>query len=576
MNKLHIFGILALAGMSLTSCNDFLNDNRFPMSQQTVNSDFWSNETNVQNQINYFYEDFAGYGNGSSTNGTFYYSWLSDDQCGRNTFADWKFKTVPSSSDSWNAPYREIRRANEVIQGVESSSLNEAQKQNFIGLARMYRARGYFDLVRRYGDVPLVTVPLDPSDDAELYGPRTARNQVMDFVLEDINYACNNIATQSSKTTFSRDLAYAMKVEMCLFEGSYAKYHANDAARAQKFFGEAVAAGEAIIGRYPVGNDYVALYKSVSTGEGGYPALTANSEVIFCKMYMQGIFMHSLQDYSSASDGVAGITKDAFDSYLFLDGRPAATTTLDNTDAGVAEGDNAMSIANLLAVRDQRLAATTYDHICMPGMAYQAVNTTGGMWSMTGYGVAKFNNFTTLPNDVNTANRNYVCAPLFWGARVALAIAEAKAELGTLTDADVNKYIKPLWERAGIDTSNLNVAYLSNMNDPRKDADVSSLLWEIRRCRRCELIMDDDIRYWDLIRWHKLDKLDTTTNPNIVLGANITNSPVPGMAVTGNYLNCSYGNTRKFENKYYFYPVPSDQIQLNDKLTQNPGWGKAK
>ncbi len=110
------------------------------------------------------------------------------------------------------------------------------------------------------------------------------------------------------------------------------------------------------------------------------------------------------------------------------------------------------------------------------------------------------------------------------------------------------------------------------MNDPANNMNVSSLIWEIRRCRRCELMMDDDIRYWDLIRWHQLEKLDTYTNLAIAQGANVSNSPVAGGAVTGDYLNCTFGVGRKFENKHYFYPVPSNQIALNEKLTQNPGW----
>lgn len=556
---------------ALSGCSDFLNDNRYPMSQQTVNDSFWSNPTNVQNQINYFYEDFTGYGNGTSTNGTFYYSWLSDDQCGRNTFANWKFTAVPSTSGSWTGPYTEIRRANLVIEGVTASSLSEAEKNDYIAQARMYRARQYYILVRSYGDVPLITEVLEPTSDAELYGPRTARNTVMDFVLEDINFATQNIAAKSSKTTFSRDLAQAMKAEICLFEGAYATYHQNDKTRAKKFFDEVVAAGEAIYGSYPIGDNYAALYRALSSASGSYPAITANPEVIFTKVYLKGTFMHSMQDYSNATDGVAGITRDAFDSYLFIDGRPAATTTEDNTDKGVDDGEGGLSIANLLAVRDQRLAMTTYDHVLMPGMPYAAVNT-GGMWSKSGYGVSKYNNLSVPSADVNEANKNYTCAPLFWGARLALAVAEAKAELGTLSDADVAKYIKPLWDRAGIDTSNLNVAWLANMNDPKNNMGVSSLIWEIRRCRRCELIMDDDIRYWDLIRWHQLDKLDTTTNPAIIQGANLANSPVAGELMLGDYLNCSYSNTRKFEEKHYFFPLPSDQLDLNEKLTQNPGW----
>ena len=142
----------------------------------------------------------------------------------------------------------------------------------------MYRARQYYTLVRSYGDVPLVTEVHDPTSDAELYGPRTARNTVMDFVLEDINYASEHMAAKSSKTTFSRDLALAMKAEMCLFEGAYATYHANDKARAKKYFEEVVSAGEAIFSSYPIGDNYAALYRSLSSASGAYPAITANWE----------------------------------------------------------------------------------------------------------------------------------------------------------------------------------------------------------------------------------------------------------------------------------------------------------
>jgi hypothetical protein len=570
MKKIYFIGALALAGMSLTGCNDFLNDNRFPLSDQIENPMFWNNGMNVENQINTFYNDFLGYGNGTGS-GDFYFKTLNDDQCGRREFTDWTFVTVPSSSGSWNDPYEEIRRANIVIGGLANSTLPASERDNYMGQARLYRAKGYFDLVRRYGDVPLVEKALDPAEEAALFGPRTPRAEVMDFILEDLKYAASNISDQKNANYFSSDLANAMIVEVGIYEGAYAKYHLNDAARSKQYYGEAITAGEAIAGRYPICADYTSLYKSLRTDGGGYTALEKNPEIIFMKAYEQGVFMHSIVDYSSASDGIAGLTKDAFDSYLFIDGRPAATTTLDKTDAGVADGDAALSIQGLLDVRDQRLAMTTYPNVFYPGMTWTGPNTAA-MYSQTGYGVAKFDNWTFSANDAQTANRGYNCCPLYWGARLYLGIAEAKAENGTLTDADVAKYIKPLWDRAGIDTSNLNLAWLANMNDPANDMGVSSLIWEIRRCRRCELIMDDNIRYWDLVRWHQLDKLDTTKNPDIVLGANIANAPVAYDNVVGNYINCSYGRTRKFEDKYYLYPVPGDQLDLNEKLTQNPGW----
>ncbi|MDE6110142.1 MAG: RagB/SusD family nutrient uptake outer membrane protein, partial [Muribaculaceae bacterium] len=166
MKNKYILGAIAVAAaMATTSCDDFINDNRFPLSSQTVNTEFWSNSVNVQNQINYFYEDYSGYGNGSGS-GSFYWSWLSDDQSGRTAFKDWTFLTVPASSGSWSAPYVEVRRANLVIAGVEGSTLTESEKANFLGLARLHRARSYTDLIHRYNNVPLVEKALDPADEA--------------------------------------------------------------------------------------------------------------------------------------------------------------------------------------------------------------------------------------------------------------------------------------------------------------------------------------------------------------------------------------------------------------------------
>lgn len=573
MKNKYILGAVAVAAaLSMTSCDDFLNDNRYPLSSQTVNPTFWSNSVNVQNQVNTFYNDYLGYGNRSSTNGTFYFSWLSDDQCGRHDINDWTYTNVPASSSYYNGPYEEIRRANLVIGGVAESSLNATEKANFTGIARLHRARQYYQLVQRYGDVILAKETVDVTDTEILYGERTNRNTVMDFVLEDLNYAVENISAQSGKTTFSKDMAQAFKLEVCLFEGAYARYHQKDDSRAQKFFKEAETAGLAVVGKYPISNDYGALYNRLNYGD-----LAGNAEIIMYKGYEKSVFMNSITDYSNASDGVAGITRDAFNAFLFKDGKNATTTpatTYDTTDKGVAEGKNAMSIQNLLDVRDGRLSAITYPYAAYVNMAWQASNT-GGMVSSTGYGVKKFNNPDMPYDDVNSINKNYCSAPLFWGARVCVGLLEAKAELGNINDADLNAYMKPLWVRAGFDQAaidGLTVAYLNGLKDTANNMGVSSLIWEIRRLRRCELMLDDGIRYWDLIRWHQLELLDTSKNPNCILGVNVENAPIQPERVTNGYLNGSFGASRTFNNKHYLYPIPSGQIQLNPKLGQNPGW----
>ncbi|MDE5631418.1 MAG: RagB/SusD family nutrient uptake outer membrane protein, partial [Muribaculaceae bacterium] len=109
---------------------------------------------------------------------------------------------------------------------------------------------------------------------------------------------------------------------------------------------------------------------------------------------------------------------------------------------------------------------------------------------------------------------------------------------------------------------------------PANTPGVCSVIWVGRRCRRCELIMDNDFRYWDLIRWHWLDKLDQTKNPNILLGANITGSPVQ-ISNTNGYLNGNrnwHGLLREFKPQYYSYPIPSGQQTYNPNIGQNFGW----
>lgn len=221
MKKSYILGAVAMVAVSLTSCDDFLNDNRYPESIQTSNANYWSNASNVQGQVNYFLELFSGYGNSSSL-GEFYAPAVSDDKTsgtGDANIAQWKNINVPTSSSNWSNPYTYIRRANLIIEGVEGSSLTDAEKANFTGIARLMRGYEYYMLVRCYGDVPLEEGVVDPSDSEALYMPRTNRNTVMDYALADLDFAIANIGANSGKQVFSKDLARAMKSEICLYEG---------------------------------------------------------------------------------------------------------------------------------------------------------------------------------------------------------------------------------------------------------------------------------------------------------------------------------------------------------------------
>lgn len=561
-------GIFALAGLSLASCDDFLDNNRYPLTSEVSNPEFWSNESLVEQECNYMYNFFSGYGRGNSL-GEFYFSTLSDDQAG-NSFTEWNNKTVPSSSGLYSGTYENIRHCMSIIEGVRGSKLEAAKRNNFEGQARLNRAIQFFTLVKRYGDVTWVDHKVDVNDKGLLYGPRTNRDVVMDSVLRDLDYAIATISANNGKQVWSKDLALAVKSDICLWEGTFCKYrtaaengYAADEARANKYLQECVSASEQLIGKYPIGASYKALYQSVRADA------QKNGEIIFMKAYDQQNMCHSTVSYTCSSTKVNGITKDAFDAYLFKDGKPLALTSENKSDLPVYNDKGEYSIADLLAVRDGRLSETIDPVIFYQDMTWQRAGAMA-MTSSTGYGVAKFDN-TSLPiDDRQNTVKNYTCAPLYWGALICLNYAEAKAELGTLTDADMNLTLNKLYERAGLPDQ--TVASLTEMKDPANNMGVSSLIWEVRRCRRCELIMDKDYRYWDLVRWHKLDLLDSSVHPNILLGANASTATVkPDMK--GDYVDGSFNHVRTFEARQYLYPIPGDQIALtNSAVSQNTPW----
>lgn len=585
LKKIYLVGLIAVAGTTLTGCDDFLDNNRYPETKIVNSPAYWNNTNNCDLQVNRLYQYFYGYSTGNGL-GNFYFNVLTDDQCG-NGFTDWKFQNVPASTTSYKSTYGVIRGCNIIIANVANSTLNEADKNNYIGQARLIRGWEFYQLVRQYGDVVLVDHTID-IDSPELYAPRTDRKTVMDFVYEDLKFASENIRLQSGKQKFSKDLALAMLSEVCLYEGTFWKYctqadnyYTPDTERSEKYLKLCAVHSLPLIESYPISNNYHALYNSAWPVDktGAITSLSDNAEVIFATEYEQDMLMHSTVAYTCSSTSISGISKDAFDAYLFKDGKPFALTSLNKTDEGVAvlkdlEGADegkGLCIENLLEVRDGRLAQTIDPYIFYKNMTWARAGANQ-MTSSSGYGVCKYDNVNMPETYRTTTAKNYTCSPLFWGAVVCLNYAEAKAELGTLDNNDINKTLNKLYARAELPDQTLSS--LSNMNDPANNMGVNSLIWEVRRCRRCELIMDNDFRYWDLIRWHQLELLDNTKHPNVLLGANATGAPVAPPSVTGAYINATFGKNRIYDNRQYEWPLPQDQLTLNSNLEQNANWSK--
>ena len=323
MQNMKKLALLLVTGLMFTSCSDLLDTEPY---DKFTKQNYFTSETNVKLFANYFYNTFTGYGSGS---GDYYFNTLNDDQASTG-ITNWTFTSVPGSSGAWNTPYVEIRRANTLISAVPGiESMSEAAKNNWIGIGRLYRAWQHYKLVRAYGDCYYVDKELDATDEDILYGPRQPRNDVMDKVLEDLNFAVANItADANSRVAYNKWVALAMKAEICLFEGTYSKYVTKNASRATTYLTEAKAACQQIMasGNFELNSDYKSNFDDDD--------LSGNKEMILYKHYVQGIMGHGTIDYTCGSTQVNGMTKDAFDSYLFRDGKPLATTSMDKSDKG--------------------------------------------------------------------------------------------------------------------------------------------------------------------------------------------------------------------------------------------------
>lgn len=566
--KKSILYIMAIAGCMLTSCNDFLD--KSPRDTFTNDPSFWNNANDVASYSNKFYDSYTGYSSGGSF-GWFYFKTLSDDQVDGN-FADWTFKTIPSTASAWTEGFEEIRRINYMLQGMENSTL--ANRTYYKAVGRLNRAWQYYQMVRQYGNVQWQNqVILDP-EDATIYGERTDRDVVMDSVLNDLNYAIANLSTSTDKTAWSKDMALAMKSDICLYEGTFCKYRtqadngkAPDAARAKKYLQESAAASDAIIasGTYALTANYGEVYNNLN--------LNQCKEIIFFRNYEKDMIMHGTVDYTCSSTTINGITKDAFDAFLFTDGKPFATTSCNKDDKAVLNKDGNFSINKALAQRDKRLSVLIDSIICFKGHGWARLNNEGKasgsseMTSSTGYTIRKYDNLTLEAYYRTNTNTGYTDAPLYWYAVVLLNSAEAKAEMGTITNADLDKTINLLQKRAGLPAMTTAVAA-----DPANNMGVSNLIWEIRRTRRCELMTDNWYRYWDLVRWHQLDKLDSNKYPNINRGANLANMTDDAVKVDADKYMIGTSATRTFHNKYYLYPIPNSQLTLSPATGQNPNW----
>jgi len=592
MTHIKAIRFAVVGGLCLLAAGCDLEQN--PVSSTDANAVFTS-ETGLELYTNSFYGVLP------SASSVYHGDTMTDYAAvrGVNAFLQTASYT-PTSRGSWS--WTTLRNINYFLVNNTRDEVSETLRNNYSGIARFFRALFYFDKVKTHGAVPWIDRPLD-IDDAQLFAGRDSRDVVMNHVLEDLDYAIANIGleTDPTRTRITKDVALAWKSRIALFEGTFRKYHADGLAAglegtADFWLGEAAAAARAVMDRgnfdLYTGGGLEQSYRQLFSSETA-PAI----ETMLVQVHDVNLAVRHDANwvYTSATTGQGfSFIRPFIHTYLKIDGTPFTDTPGYETMTYMEETRGRdLRLQQTIRVGDfKRLSAG----VLVPSPPLFSQTLTGYMpikWTIDDIGL-----------DAGSNNTNDI--PIFRYAEVLLNYAEARAELGTLTNADWTETIGALRARAGITgglTSLPTVVdpYLRNTYFP----DISDpVILEVRRERGVELATEG-LRFADILRWKRgelmempwagfyvpsvneyLD-LNEDGAPDVYFHRNSPPTPqVPGVF----YINVAdpVRNTltegdrgellwltsvpRVWEEKKYLYPIAQADLTVNPALGQNPGW----
>lgn len=524
-------------------CNDEFMD-RFP-PDKVNDANYWKTPGDLRTFANQFYPDLITSGNWTKDN-------MTDNQAPANRIAFvWNEYVVPASGGNWGkSDWADIRSCNFFLQRYQTVEGDPEEIGRYVGEVKFFRAWYYFDKVRMFGDVPWLNQDLN-IDSEELFIERTSRKTVVDSILQDLDDAIGQLPETSGEERLTKYAALAFKSRVALYEGTWRKYH--NLGDFEGLLQQAVGASQEVINSgmfelYTTGNpqkDYHDLFV--------IDDLAGNKEAIMFKRYTEDLLMHNR--VRQLGEAGSGFTKDFVDTYLDINGLPISISN-------VYEGESVSDYLREFRNRDPRMRQTVYTpdqpyHITDDGeIQYQHAPQFDNGMTFTGYRIYKM--FSPTQRDFEY-QRNTIDEFIFRYAEVLLNFAEAKAELGELTQQDLDDSINLLRERAGMPGLTPNVGFV-DPDWPAWEVSISALLNEIRRERRIELAAEG-FRFDDLMRWSAGRLLE---NPETYLGALDPE--------TAEFRVLYPGRNRVWIDKLYLYPIPSQEIALNPNISQNPGW----
>lgn len=516
---------------------------------------------------------------------------------------------TPQNAAVWS--WTTLRNINFFLENARRVTGGPTEIDHYIGVARFFRARFYIDKLRQYNDVPWYSNSLKTADTELLHKKQDPRTLVVDSIMADLEYAVKTVKTTGHKSTITKWAALAQLAQFTLYEGTYRKYHTylGLESTANKFLERAVSASEEIMksGGFSISKTggVNRAYRELFISEN----LQANTESILFIDYDKNLNArrntHTVLDYEWA------LSQSLMENYLMLDGSRF-------TEQPNYKNKN---IDQVFENRDPRLAQT----FMKPGFkAVNAENPHRLKPTLGGYNQIKF---YPEVSEMISWEASFTDAFVFRYAEILLIFAEAKAELGILTDqADLDRSINLLRDRVGM--PKMVLATIQGNVDPAlstyytnvKGGNLGTIL-EIRRERRVELACEGN-RQLDIFRWElgerladqqqgmyvkELGPMDVTGDGKVdiaILASPTELGPIASLPedvkkdLTLYYLKDKNGTNANFylengtsghimftvarDNKktfvkprHYYYPIAHSQMVLNgSNLVQTLGWDK--
>jgi len=613
-------------GVFLLSCSDdYLT--RDPLDAVTdVSLSYTANE--CQLYVNQYYPNFWGsntsyvYLNDLGSDNLLSYSYSNNPDLIKD------YRQVPGSGGGWSTTeWGKIRSVNFLLDNYQKSKeIDKAEP--YVGEAKFFRAFFYFEqFLKKFGGVPWVGTQLSLTSE-ELYAPRLPRNQIADSILTDLDWAIAKIPSFNVQSTgrVSKEVAMLYKARIALYEGTWEKYHAGTVfagnGSVKKYLETARDASLAVInsGLFSLDNVGVTDGYHLLFNQWDY---SKSKEVMLWKKFDRTLGMTHQDNRQAGRNGQgAGLTRWLVESYLCIDvdGKAKPIRLASNYQGD----DNELKV---IANRDPRLSQTMFT----PGRPRTIVNKKDTTIIFTkpninlsdvekcstGYELAKGADPDAAEQE--TVTGSIKASIIFRYAEALLIYAEARAELGELTQDDLDKTVNKLRDRVGMPHLTLDPGYVDPYGEftaarGYTGVPVSNILQEIRRERRVELSCEgfrlDDLKRWRAHHLWNHDKIEgaktaqfkdlTWLNnffksfpvPQAISGGynafiNTTVAQwVPAIVEGTNYWTDSDGYFAPYQkfipsgyfefdpNKSYLLPLPIDQRVLNPNLTQNPGWNQ--